>query len=122
MTYLDGVSVPHTIVETPVFIRQAASCMSDAERMAAIDMVASDPECGDLIQGTGGIRKVRFAIGAKGKSGGVRIMYFFKGPQIPIFMLTVFAKSSKANLTPKQRNALAKVAKAIADEYRKRQE
>ena len=64
-----------TVVETASFLADAKRCMTDNERSEAITMIAANPECGDLISGGGGIRKVRFAIGGKGKSGGVRIIY-----------------------------------------------
>ena len=64
-----------TVVESASFQTDAKRCMTDNERSEAITMIAANPECGDLISGGGGIRKVRFAIGGKGKSGGVRIIY-----------------------------------------------
>lgn len=64
-----------TVVETASFLADAKACMTDDERIEAINMIAAHPECGDLISGGGGIRKVRFATGGKGKSGGVRIIY-----------------------------------------------
>ncbi len=109
--------MPHTVVETPAFIKAAGNCMTDEEREGAIAMVAENPRCGDLVRGTGGIRKVRYAVGSKGKSGGVRVMYFYAGAKVPIFMLSVFAKSSTSNLTKAQRNALTGVAKRLVDNY-----
>lgn len=66
-----------TVVETPIFQRRAAKLLSDAERSALIEFLARHPESGDEIQGTGGVRKVRFAAGGKGKSAGVRVIYYF---------------------------------------------
>jgi len=106
-----------TVVETSAFIAKAKGCMSEVERAAAIDMIAGAPECGDLIEGGGGIRKVRFGIGGRGKSGGVRIVYYYHCQDVPVFLLTVFAKNEKANLTKLERNILAKAAKAIATAY-----
>jgi hypothetical protein len=105
------------IVETIAFINKAKSCMTDAERIAAIDMIAAAPECGDIIEGGGGIRKVRFAIGSRGKSGGVRIVYYYHCQDLPVFLLTVFAKSEAANLSKAERNKLAVVAKTLAAIY-----
>ncbi len=73
--------------------------------------------CGDLIQGTGGIRKLRFAVKGKGKSGGVRIAYYYYNESMPVFLLTVFAKNEKADLTRAERNALGKVARALRETY-----
>ena len=73
--------------------------------------------CGDLIQGAGGIRKIRFAIKGKGKSGGVRIVYYYYNESMPVFLLTVFAKNEKADLARAERNALGKVARALRESY-----
>lgn len=106
-----------TVVETASFIAAAKVCMTDEERMEAINMIAAHPECGDLIPGGGGIRKVRFAVGGKGKSGGVRIIYYFHNERVPAFLLTVFAKNERANLTKAETNLLADAAKMLARKY-----
>lgn len=80
--------------------------MSADERISAVDLVATSPEAGDLLQGTGGVRKARLAGKGKGKSGGYRIVWYFGGGDIPVFLLTVFGKGEKANLTQGERNAL----------------
>jgi len=60
-------------------------------------MLARDPECGEIIQGTGGVRKVRVALPGRGKSGGARVIYYFHSERLPVFALTVFAKNEKAD-------------------------
>lgn len=77
------------------------------------DLLAADPLCGDLIQGTGGVRKIRFAIQGRGKSGGVRVVYYYYNETRPLFLLTVFSKNEKDNLTMAERNSLAKLVKAL---------
>lgn len=84
---------------------------------AVIDLVAAEPLCGDIIQGTGGVRKLRFAVKGKGKSGGVRVVYYYHNETLPIFLLTVFAKKEKDNLTKAEQNMLAKAARALRDNY-----
>jgi hypothetical protein len=69
-------------------------------------------------QGTGGARKVRFAGRGKGKSGGYRVITFYSGGDLPVFLLTVFAKGERANLSKAERNALAQLARVLADSYR----
>ena len=76
---------------------------------------------GDLLVGTGGIRKVRFARGGRGKSGGVRVIYYFYTAEKPIYLLEIFGKNEKANLTAAQRNALAQVAAEIKQQLQRRQ-
>ena len=76
-------------------------------------MLARDPECGEIMQGTGGVRKVRVALAGRGKSGGARVIYYFHSERLPLFALTVFAKNERADLTAAQRNAMAAVVRAI---------
>ena len=91
--------------------------MTAAEIDGVTDMLAADPLCGDLIQGTGDVRKVRIAVKGKGKSGGVRVVYYYYNETLPIFLLTVFAKSEKDNLTKAERNMLAKLVRILRDNY-----
>ena len=96
-----------TVVETEAYLRAAKDAgMSADDLTAAVDLVADSPEAGDVMQGTGGVRKIRLAGRGKGKSGGYRIVYYFRGGDIPVFLLTVFGKGEKANLTQGERNAL----------------
>lgn len=104
-----------TVVETLHFQARAKKAMSDEEKAEAITMIAFDPQCGVLIKGTGGIRKVRFGIEERGKRGGVHIIYFFHSDALPIFLLEVFAKNEKADLSAAERNALVKLAKVLKD-------
>ena len=106
-----------TVVETKAFTGRAKGRMSAAEVDRAIEVIARDPLCGDSIQGTGGIRKVRFAAKGRGKSGGVRIVYYYYNESMPVFLLTVFAKNEKADLTRAECNALGKVAQALRESY-----
>jgi len=106
-----------TVVETASFTADAKSCMTDEERSSAINMIAANPECGDLIPGGGGIRKVRFAIGCKGKRSGVRIIYYFHNERVPTFLLAVFAKNDRANLTRAETHILGNAAKILARKY-----
>jgi RelE toxin of RelE / RelB toxin-antitoxin system len=109
-----------TVVETPSYLAAADRLFSPDERLAIIDSLASDPTCGVVIPGSGGIRKVRFGFGARGKSGGARIIYLFSGESLPVFVLAAFAKNEKANLSPAERNALAKMVTDMIENYRRR--
>ncbi|MBB4860112.1 hypothetical protein HNO88_003453 [Novosphingobium chloroacetimidivorans] len=96
-----------TVIETESYLRAAKDAgMAEDERAAAVDLIATDPEGGDVMQGTGGVRKARLAGRGKGKSGGYRVVWYFGGGDIPVFLLTVFGKGEKANLTQGERNAL----------------
>jgi mRNA-degrading endonuclease RelE of RelBE toxin-antitoxin system len=74
------------VVETPAFLNDARSLgLPDAERLAILTWIATNPAAGDVIEGTGGARKVRFAGKGKGKSGGYRVITFFTGTDISVF-------------------------------------
>jgi hypothetical protein len=107
------------VVETPDYLADVrAAGLSDLERQAIIDFLADHPTAGDRIPGTGGARKFRFAGRGKGKSGGYRVITYFGGDDIPVFLLAVFAKGDKVNLSMAERNALRNELKGLATDYR----
>ena|SRR5665213_1148317 len=108
-----------TVVETPSYLADAQRLFSLEERMAVVDRLAADPTCGVIIPGSGGVRKVRFGFGARGKSGGARIIYLFSGESLPVFALAAFAKNEKANILPAERNALARMVANMVESYRR---
>lgn len=108
---------PITVVELPGYLGRAERLLSEAERDEVVTVVATDPERGVLIRGTGGVRKLRFGRADRGKSGGVRVIYYFVDETIPVFLLTVFAKGEKADLTAAERNALAKLVPVLRASY-----
>ncbi len=71
------------------------------------------------MQGTGGVRKLRWSSKGKGKSGGSRIIYFFYKETIPLFLLTIFSKNEKINLSKEERNELAKLVKELIRNYKR---
>ncbi|MEH6633714.1 MAG: type II toxin-antitoxin system RelE/ParE family toxin [Halopseudomonas aestusnigri] len=108
-----------TVVETSVYLRKAEKLnISEEEREEVISFLAENPNAGDEISGTGGARKLRFAPSGRGKSGGYRIVTFYSGTDIPVFLMTVYGKGQKANLTPKERNALKSVLGRVVELYK----
>ena len=71
--------------------------------------MATLPKAGDLDEGTGGVRKLRWGLGAQGKSGGVRVIYYAHSEEMPLYLLTLFAKNERANISKAQRNELAEL-------------
>ena len=106
-----------TIVELPEYLKKADKLLSNSERISVINYLAAHPLSGDLMQGTGGIRKLRWSAHGKGKSGGVRIIYYQHNKSIPLFLLTLFGKGEKSNLTKSERNELAKLMPLLAKNY-----
>jgi hypothetical protein len=103
----------HSVVETPGYLKDAASIFTTAEREAILTMIANDPGCGELMQGTGGVRKVRVSRGGRGKSGGARVVYIHHDADHPVFLLAAFAKNEKSNLSKAERNELAAFVKLL---------
>jgi hypothetical protein len=104
-----------SVVETSFYLARSKSCMTEDERTALVNLVAADPECGVLLDG--GIRKLRFPVAGRGKSGGVRVVYLFAREAMPIFLLTVFAKNEKDSLTKGELTKLVGIAKQIVRHY-----
>ena len=109
--------VVQTVVETPTYLAIANKLFSEEERADIVAMLAADPECGDLIRGTGGFRKVRVARKGMGKSGGARVVYIWRNQRFPVFLITVFAKNQKENLSMAERNTLRKRANSIFETH-----
>ena len=102
-----------TVAETPTFSRQADKLFSDDERRELIDYLAENPLAGDEIPGTGGVRKLRFGALGRGKRGGARVIYFYGGERVPIYALLAYSKSTKTDLNPEERRAVAVIVEAI---------
>ena len=106
-----------TIVELPEFIKRADSLLISDEKASVINYLALHPQAGDIIQGTGVIRKLRWSARGKGKSGGVRVIYYYHNGSIPLFLLTVFGKGEKANISKSERNELSKLSSLLLKKY-----
>jgi mRNA-degrading endonuclease RelE of RelBE toxin-antitoxin system len=102
-----------TIVELPEYLRKSGKLLNEAEQKEIVDYLADHPKAGDLLRDTGGIRKLRWSRGSRGKSGGVRIIYYFHDERMPLYLLTVFGKGEQANLDKAERNDLAKLVKIL---------
>jgi hypothetical protein len=121
LTYIRD-TVPIVVVELDRFEKDAAALWRGEERDAFIDFIARNPEKGQLIEDTGGVRKVRWSREGTGKSGGVRVIYYFHSEAMPIYLLAIYAKGERADLgaaQKKQARAFVETLKAALK--RKRQ-
>ena len=110
-----------TVVETPSYLRDAKQVgMTAADRVDAVRAVANEPTADDLMEGTGGVRKFRLAGRGFGKSGGFRIISYFGGVDVPVFLLAVLSKGERANISNAERNELKLIVSTIADDCRGR--
>jgi hypothetical protein len=104
-----------TVVEMESFLKRARAIMSDGERLGIVSFLAANPEAGVALGG--GLRKVRVAREGGGKSGGYRTLYVFGGSAMPLFLMTVFAKNEKGNLTSAEQAAAIKLSKELLATY-----
>jgi hypothetical protein len=106
-----------TIVELPEFLRKSQDFFTNEEKLSFINYLAAHPQAGHLMQGTGGIRKLRWGAQGRGKSGGVRVIYYYHNGTVPLFLLTVFGKGEKANLSKSECNDLSKFTGLLLGQY-----
>jgi len=95
-----------TVAETAFFVRQAQAVWADAEREEFVNYIAANPKAGDLIPETGGVRKVRWNRKGSGKRGGVRVVYFYADPGRPLYLLMVYAKARKEDLSAEEKRTV----------------
>jgi len=94
--------IVQTVVETPTYLSAAEKLFSEDERADIVLTVAADPECGEVMKGTGGFRKFRVARGGKGKSGGARVIYIQRDNTVPVFLIGKyrFRRKSPKSMVP----------------------
>jgi hypothetical protein len=114
---------PVTVAETSTFLRSAETAgMTEGERQALVDFLARNPLAGDVIQGTGGVRKVRHAKPGTGKSGGYRSIYYYFDEDAPLYAIYAYGKSQKADLTASEKKAAAAFVEGIKDAIKARRQ
>lgn len=111
-----------TIAETLPFQRKISGLLSQEERAELVVYLAEHPNSGALMQGTGGIRKLRWARQGGGKSGGIRVIYYFHNESMPLYLLAAFGKNEKANLSAEEKQLLAKAVRELVAFWRQRNE
>ena len=109
-------------VELPAFERHRADYLDDDGFRALQNVLMADPEAGDVIEGTGGLRKVRLADArrSKGKRGGLRVIYYWWDAGLQFWLFTVYDKDTKDDLTPQQRKSFKAMIKSELEVRRKR--
>lgn len=111
-----------TVAETGPYQRKISSLRSPEERSDLVTYLAEYPNSGVVIQGSGGIRKLRWACQGGGKSGGVRIIYYFHSEMMPLYLLAAFGKNEKANISNAEKHSLSKAVKDLVTYWRLRNE
>lgn len=102
------------------FLRATKKLMDDAERAELVDYLAWNPTSGDVIPGAGGVRKLRWGLEGRGKRGGARVIFFFHDMDMPLYLMTAYAKNERENVSQAEINTLQKIARALVEMNRKR--
>ena len=102
-----------TVAETRPFQRKVLQLLSEIEKAELIAYLSMHPGAVVLIKGTGGIRKLRWARSGRGKSGGVRVVYYFHSHEMPLYLLTLIGKNEKANLSMEEKTYLSRLVRKL---------
>jgi hypothetical protein len=94
--------------------------LTPEQQNAVIDLVAYEPTCGDVIRGTGGLRKVRIGRSGSGKRGGARVIYYFHDVDTPIFLVALYAKNEKGDITAAEKKEFAALVKELVVQWQRR--
>ena len=112
-----------TFIEVPLFSKRWAEIgLNDKDLLGLQLILIKDPESGPVIEGTGGIRKVRFPLENRGKSGSVRVCYTDFAEYEVTYLITAFTKKEQENLTDEEKKVLRKLVKSLRDAERNRRE
>jgi hypothetical protein len=110
---------PGSVIELPGYRRRADELLRSLEQDAIVDLIAFEPTRGDLINGTGGLRKVRVGRGGSGKRGGARVIYYFYNANFPVLM-ALYAKNEKADLSAREKREFSSYAKEAVTQWRRK--
>ena len=111
---------PASVIEFAGYRRRASQLLTAGQRDAVIDLVAYEPTCGDIIPGSGGLRKVRIGRDGIGKRGGTRVVYYFYNEDFPILLLALYAKNEKGDLTASEKREFAASMREIVRQWKQK--
>lgn len=111
---------PMAVVEMPEFLNRAKAILTVAERTALVAHLGANPEAGQLVPGTGGVRKIRWGTPGQGKRGGARVIYYYYNESIPLFALDIYAKNQRTDLSDADKRSLKRLLPILVSQYLKR--
>jgi hypothetical protein len=114
-----AVTPPMAVVETEEFLNRSKAILTETERSLLVAHLGTNPEAGQLVPGTGGVRKIRWATPGQGKRGGARVIYYYN-QSMPLFALDIYAKNEKPNLSEADKRSLKRLLPILVSRYMKR--
>ena len=106
-----------TVVETARFLADASHLLSESDRAELVAYIGSNSEAGVMISETGGVRKLRWALSGRGKRGGARVIYYFHSARMPVFLLTMYGKNERADLSAAEKREMRLRIPALVAAY-----
>jgi RelE toxin of RelE / RelB toxin-antitoxin system len=107
-----------SVIETDAYLSKAEKIMSAVEMEAVVLMISEGPTVGDVIPGTGGLRKLRIPLQGRGKRGGGRVIYWYYNAGYPAILLWAFAKNEASDLSPAQKKLLVVASEMFTSQFR----
>ena len=107
-----------SVIETAAYLSKAEKIMSAAERESVVLMISASPAIGDVIPGTGGLRKVRVPLQGRGKRGGGRVIYWYYNEGYPAILMWAFAKNEASDLSSSQKKSLSAMSETFTADFR----
>jgi hypothetical protein len=111
---------PVSVIEQAGYRRRTSELLTPVEQDAIVDLIAYDPTSGDLIPGSGGLRKVRIGRSGSGKRGGARVIYYFYNEDVPLLLMALYAKNEKADLSERDKTESMRYAKEFLAQWRRK--
>lgn len=111
---------PITVVELDEFLSVTRKLMDDEERAELVHYLAYHPTAGVVIPGSGGVRKLRWGLEGRGKRGGARVIYFYHDMEMPLYLLTAYAKNEREDLDKPEIATMRKLVPVLVEMNRKR--
>ena len=109
-------------METHEFLSATKKLMDDAERAELVLYLAYNPTAGDVIPGSGGVRKVRWGLEGRGKRGGARVIYFFHDMEMPLLLLKAYAKNEQEDLSQVQLKKMQQFTTQMVEAHKRRRQ
>lgn len=103
-------------IRLPSYERSSRGLFGEDEHQRVESMLVADPRAGAVMKGTGGVRKLRLALPGGGKSGGARVIYYFRQQKARIYLILAYAKRARENISKAERNAMRQVIAALEGE------